>query len=172
MGAGALTVVEFGLFDTTSTKPHMVLVDWATHATFIHSTKLRAAKIKPPGPFTPTQVTAGFQQYDADCVVCHGGPGVARAHWVRGMTPTPPFLLDAANRWTPAELYWIISQGAKMTAMPAWSESRTDTQMWNTVAFLEALPKLSPGDYARMKAAIPSSPKSDPSAPPARSSVQ
>ena len=155
MGLAGLATVEFGLFNTTSTKPHLPLIDWATHATFVHSTRLRAGKIASPTHFSSDQVLAGFRQYQEDCEMCHGGPGVARSHWVRGLTPTPPFLLDEANRWSSAQLYWILSQGVKMTAMPAWSESRTDAQIWNTVAFLEALPKLSARDYAKMKAAAP-----------------
>jgi mono/diheme cytochrome c family protein len=152
MGVGALIVVEFGLFNTTSTKPHNPIVGWGTHATFVHSTRLRAQGIKAPAQFTQSEVDAGFVRYDTDCAMCHGGPGVPRARWVRGMTPTPPFLLDAAEKWTAPQLYWIVGQGVKMTGMPAWSETRSSGEIWDTVAFLEALPKLSPHDYAQMKA--------------------
>ncbi len=85
--------------------------------------------------------------------MCHGGSGVARAAWVQGLTPTPPYLLDAPRRWTPAQLYWIVGQGIKMTAMPAWRLTRTQGEAWNLVAFLEILPYLSARDYARMRAA-------------------
>jgi hypothetical protein len=37
--------------------------------------------------------------------------------------------------------------------MPAWSESRKDTQLWSLVAFLEVMPLLKPEDYARMRPA-------------------
>jgi hypothetical protein len=40
-----------------------------------------------------------------------------------------------------------------MTALPAWGEVRTDGQLWDLVAFLEALPYLTAADYARMRAA-------------------
>jgi hypothetical protein len=68
------------------------------------------------------------------------------------MTPTPPYLEDAARRWRPEELYWIVGQGVKMTAMPAWGETRSNGQVWDLVAFLEALPDLTTADYARMRA--------------------
>jgi mono/diheme cytochrome c family protein len=158
MGAGALVVVEFGLFDTTATKPHYALVSWGSHATFTHSTRLRARQVSsPPSPFTPAQVQAGAQEYVSDCMMCHGGPGVARARWVRGLTPTPPFLLDAAQRWTRPELFWIVQRGVKMSAMPAWGETRTDAQLWDVVAFLEALPNLSAADFHRMQPAATAS---------------
>jgi hypothetical protein len=39
-----------------------------------------------------------------------------------------------------------------MTAMPAWGEVERQDQVWDMVAFLEALPRLSAGDYARLRA--------------------
>jgi len=152
-GAGALAVIEGGLFDATASTPHYPLVGWAAHAAFISSVKARAGDIAAPGHFSAAEVTAGFHDYQADCALCHGGPAVSRTPWVQGMTPTPPFLIDAARSWTPSQLYWIVGQGIKMTAMPAWRAVLTRGQVWNLVAFLEALPYLSGEDYARLKAA-------------------
>lgn len=153
IGLGALVVVEAGLFDATAETPHSFPVAWATHTTMIHSVQLRARRIKAPGPFTADQVAAGARRYDQDCALCHGAPAVDRQPWIRGMNPSPPYLLDTARRWSAPQLYWIIARGVKMTGMPAWDETRTDPQIWEVVAFLEALPSLSPADYARLKSA-------------------
>jgi mono/diheme cytochrome c family protein len=155
IGLVGLATVEFGLFDTTSTKPHAPIIAWATHETFIHSTRLRAKNVEAPPAFTAAEVLAGGQEYVADCEMCHGGPGVHRARWVRGMTPTPPFLLDVAERFTPSQLYWIIARGVKMTSMPAWIETRSKGQIWDVVAFVSTLPKLTPAEYAKIKASKP-----------------
>jgi len=158
LGAAALAVIEGGLFDATASTPHYPPVGWAAHAAFISSVKARSGDIRAPAHFSRAEVLAGFRQYQGDCVMCHGGPGVARAAWVQGLTPAPPFLLDAARRWTPSQLYWIVGQGIKMTAMPAWRDTRTQGEVWNLVAFLEILPYLSARDYARMRAADTASP--------------
>ena len=39
-----------------------------------------------------------------------------------------------------------------MTGMPAWRGTMTEQEMWNTVAFLEAMPKMNAQDYARWRA--------------------
>jgi len=153
MGAGALVVVEGGLFNATASTPHLRVVAIAAHTAFIRSVEVRARNIEAPTQFTGAEVTAGFRDYDASCVACHGAPGVSNAAWAHAMTPPPPYLEDAARRWRPRELYWIVGQGAKMTAMPAWAEVRSDGEVWNLVAFLEALPYLGEADYARMRAA-------------------
>jgi cytochrome c553 len=79
--------------------------------------------------------------------MCHGGPGVARDAWANGLNPTPPYLIDSHSHWTPQELYWIVSKGVKMTAMPSWKMSMSDKQMWSIVAYLENMPKIPPGAY-------------------------
>jgi mono/diheme cytochrome c family protein len=83
--------------------------------------------------------------------MCHGGPGLARAPWVRQLEPTPPYVIDASRRFTAPQLYFILLKGVKMSAMPAWGETRSPAELWNYVAFLEALPSLSPTDYARRR---------------------
>jgi hypothetical protein len=45
----------------------------------------------------------------------------------------------------------VVGNGVKMTAMPSWSATRTKGQIWDLVAFLEAMPYLSADDYARMR---------------------
>ena len=51
-----------------------------------------------------------------------------------------------------AELFWIVDHGIKMTGMPAWRGTMTEQEIWNTVAFLEAMPKMNAQDYARWRA--------------------
>lgn len=150
--AGGLAIVEFGLFDATASMPHLRPVAWAAHRAFITSVQARAGSMPTP-TITPAEVAAGFRQYEQDCVQCHGGPGVSRGDLAAGMTPAPPYLIDAARRWTPSQLYWILAQGVKMTAMPSWRATRTNLQVWNLVAFLEALPYLSPEQYRKMRGA-------------------
>src|SRR5665213_1194649 len=114
MGLGAIVVIEGGLFNATASTPHSPVVALAAHTAFIRSVQVRAKGVKvPPSRFTAAQVTAGFRDYDVSCAACHGGPGIPRADWAGGMTPTPPYLEDAARRWRPGELYWIVGQGVK-----------------------------------------------------------
>jgi len=151
MGLGALVVIEGGLFDATASHPHNPIVAVVTHTAMVRSVQMSAAPIHAPARFTPAQIQAGLRDYDGACAGCHGAPGAARAAFADGMTPSPPYLGDAPRHWRSRELFWIVGQGVKMTAMPAWTFSRTDQQLWDIVAYLEAAPYLSPRDYARMR---------------------
>lgn len=154
LALAGLATIQFGLFDTTATKQHGALASWAAHTTFTHFTQ-RAARGEPsPDRFSPDQVQAGLKLYVANCELCHGGPATPRAAWVSGINPAPPFLLDSARRWRPAELHAVVSQGVKMTAMPAWRDTLSDAERWDLVAFLESLPASRPADYLRARAAL------------------
>ncbi len=153
-GLGALAVVEFGLYDIAAAQQHNKIVSWALHRTFKQSVRLRAGSGSPPA-FTSTQLVAGFRQYQADCMMCHGGPGVGRADWVKGLEPTPPFLLESGRQWTPAQLTFILEKGIKMSAMPSWGETRSRAQIQDIVAFLTALPGISPAQFAKLRQQFP-----------------
>ena len=58
----------------------------------------------------------------------------------------PPNLQEAASRYTPGELFWILKNGIKMSAMPSMA-SDGDEMLWSTVAFLQKLPDLSEDDF-------------------------
>jgi len=153
-GLCALAVIELGLYDVAAAQPHNKIVSWALHKTFKQSVRLRAGS-GPLFSFTQAQVVSGFKQYQADCMMCHGGPGVSRAQWVKGLEPTPPFLLESGEQWTPTQLAYILENGIKMSAMPSWGETRSRDQIRDIVAFLVALPRISPAQFARMQRQFP-----------------
>lgn len=153
----AALVVGLGWYDVSASKPHWLVTAWALHTTMIHAVQDRAAAISTPSRFSADQVREGFEEYEVHCVMCHGGPGISRSQWVMGLEPSPPYLIDAARRWSPAELKVIISHGVKMTAMPAWELTQPDSKIWSLVAFLEKLPDITPAQYSKMRAGHESS---------------
>ena len=145
----AAAVLEFGLFNVAASTAHLPEVTWFVHRVMIHSVQHRARGISAPASVAPSEVAAGYCEYRAHCQMCHGGPGVARDKWANGVNPPPPYLVDSRARWTTNQLYWIVSNGVKMTAMPAWSASMSNRQIWSVVSFVETAPKLSAGTYLK-----------------------
>jgi mono/diheme cytochrome c family protein len=159
-GVGSLTVVGgvcavvwlgFGGFDVSASKPHGSLSYWAIHLVLLRTVNVRAADAPAEPVPTSARVIAGFRQYDAECVRCHGAPGQARDTWADWMNPSPPYLMDVGTRFSDPELFWIVCHGAKMTGMPAWGSHRSDDDIWNLVAFLRALPHIPPAGYGVMR---------------------
>lgn len=151
-GFGVLLFIESGLFNISAAKPHGPILYWLAHTTMRQSVSLRARDLAVPARFERGQILAGFCAYEAHCVACHGALSVGRDRWANGLTPNPPYLIDAPRHWTPSQLHWIIENGVKMTAMPAWDTSLPQKDIWNLVAFLETANR-QPGAYVRLRAA-------------------
>jgi mono/diheme cytochrome c family protein len=143
-------VVYAGLYDVAATTPHWPFTAWLLETARTRSITARAAEIQTPrGLDDPAKVVIGVEHYAAHCAVCHGAPGVPKGDIALGLYPPPPDLAKAAPLYSPAELFWIVKHGIKMTGMPAWND-HSDGELWSTVAFLEKLPGMSEQDYAKL----------------------
>ena len=146
----ASALIYAGVYDVAATTPHWPATSWLLEVARTRSVKAQAAGIVvPPRLNDPAKVLIGVEHYAAHCAVCHGAPGVPKGDIARGLYPPPPDLAKAAPLYTPAELFWIVKHGIKMTGMPAWSD-HSDDELWATVGFLEKLPGMSEEDYAKL----------------------
>lgn len=150
---GAFAYIRSGIYNVGASSPHTKLTEWITHETMIHSVRSHARDIVEPPSAEAMQVRQGFCEYETHCVACHGASAVPRERWVSGLEPAPPYLIDVTQRFRPRELFWIAKNGIKMTGMPSWRNSMSDQQIWDVVAFVEAMPEMNSQDYARWRAA-------------------
>jgi mono/diheme cytochrome c family protein len=148
--AGAFTFIYAGVYDVSATAPHWPLTYWAMDTVRVQSVKTQAAGIAPPADLMENaRVIGGTEHFAAHCASCHGAPGVPRGDIAKGLYPRPADLADAAKRYTPGELFWIVKNGIKMSGMPSWAD-HSDEEVWGTVAFIEKLPGMSEPDYAKL----------------------
>ena len=153
--AGAAAVIFGGLYDISATDQHLAPTYYAIDTASRESVRVRARRIETPSLDDPARVERGIAIYRDHCVRCHGAPGVAPEPFAMGMTPAPANLADTARHWSAAEIYWTAKNGFKMTGMPAWEFRMPDADLWSVVAFVRALPALSPAEYKRRAAAAP-----------------
>jgi thiosulfate dehydrogenase len=88
---------------------------------------------------------AGVEIYRQDCAVCHGLPGEEPAAIARGMFPRPPQLFrgKGVTDDEPGETYWKVENGVRLTGMPGFEKSLSETQMWQVSLLLANADKLS-----------------------------
>ncbi len=143
----AVAVVFLGVYNVAATAGHMAPTQWLLHTTMTQSVRLRAQEIRVSNLDDPQRVQSGFREFNEMCVGCHGAPGVERSEIGLGLMPQPPNLAVAVTHWTPAELFWILKHGVKMSGMPAFGPTHDDKELWTVVAFLRTLPGTSPAEY-------------------------
>jgi thiosulfate dehydrogenase len=97
-----------------------------------------------PIPADEAAYVAGAQIYKDDCAVCHGLPRQAQTAIAEGMFPKPPKLMEGTGVTddSPAETYWKVAGGIRMTGMPGFDKTLSPTQMWQVSLLLANADKL------------------------------
>jgi mono/diheme cytochrome c family protein len=164
-------VVGIGLYDVSATDQHLRPTYWLIEMAMRRSVNLRAHTVEVPALDDPARIERGLVLYRDHCVQCHGGPGVAPEPFSLGLTPAAANLVHTARAWAPAEMFWVVRNGLKMTGMPAWKFRLSEDDLWAVVAFVATLPDLSPVEYRARATAVPPSNTPDEERGPAEESV-
>lgn len=149
-----LAYIYSGVYDVGATTPHNKLTLWAIRTARSRSVATHSQGLEAPTLSDPEMIRRGFAHYREDCVACHAAPGVSAAEGTEDMYPQPPDLAEAAEEMPAEQLFWIIKHGLKMTGMPAWGPTHSDSEIWDMAAFLKQLPDMSAADYRRMDATV------------------
>jgi mono/diheme cytochrome c family protein len=144
-----------GVYNIGADAPHSrlvyVLMDEMRERAIAHHSR---AIVPPADLASPKRLAVGAGLYSEMCTGCHLGPGVERSELSQGLYPPAPELARGTTR-SPAQQFWIIKHGIKLSAMPAWGKTHNDELIWDMVTFIRQLPKMSPEQY---KAAVVSAP--------------
>jgi mono/diheme cytochrome c family protein len=152
--AGAVAVYA-GLYNVAADIPHTQPVYWLLQMARERSIAVRATDITVPSDIDDTRrIGSGAGQYAEMCASCHLAPGMKRTEIARGLYPRAPEL-SRKRQSTPAEDFWVVKHGVKMTGMPAWGVTHDDEILWDVVAFLQKLPELSPDQYRALVKSAP-----------------
>ena len=98
-----------------------------------------------PLPNNETTMMAGAQVYRRVCAVCHGLPGGSRSEIARGMFPDPPQLFEEMVTDDPEGItYWKVTHGIRLSGMPGFRSTLSDTARWQVTALVAHADKLTP----------------------------
>src|SRR5215469_493388 len=146
----AVVAIYAGLYNIAADVPHTQPVYWLLETLRERSVAARARDIVVPSNLDDAnRISKGAGQYAEMCSGCHLAPGMKRTEISQGLYPRAPEL-RRGSALTPAEQFWIIKHGVKMTAMPAWGVTHDDELLWHVVAFVRKLPELTPEQYQTM----------------------
>ena len=122
---------------------------------------------EPQVPADEVNLIAGAKIYKEHCAVCHGLPNEPKTAVARGMYPEPPQLFHGTgvtddDAW---ESYWKVENGIRMSGMPGFKGSMTETQIWQVTVLVKNADKvtesvkkeLAAGASTPMEMAMPSS---------------
>ncbi len=102
-----------------------------------------------------TEIMAEADEHFVEhCGACHGIDGRGETVIGRNLYPRVPDMSQPdTQQLSDGELYYIISNGIRLTGMPAWGSEDKPEAIWDLVSLIRRLPKLTPEETQRLQAA-------------------
>ena len=114
-----------------------------------------------PNPFaaTPENLEEGRMVYEEHCVFCHGdrGAGQVPEQGIQFYPPVPS-LVDPSLELTDGQMHFVVTNGIRYTAMPAFEKVLTPEQTWKAVLWVRRLAQQPPPQPAAPIEPPPSTP--------------
>lgn len=142
---GAYLFISLGLMPANADAPPPALEKWAARKS-LHATIEREATSAPnPVPLNDAGLVAGIKLYAVNCAVCHGAADGAASNIAKGLYQhAPQFAMHDVADDDEGETYWKIYHGIRMTGMPSYRSTLSETEMWQITLFLKHMNELTP----------------------------
>ncbi|TRZ97721.1 MAG: cytochrome C [Nitrospiraceae bacterium] len=157
---GALGWIGYQLFTTgfsAKTEPHALEVFIARKIRHL-AIPIEQRNTQNPIPLSPDVIKESLAHFADHCALCHANDGSGQTPIGKNVNPKAPDLrLPDIQSMSDGEIFWVIHNGIRFTAMPAWGEGDPveDKDSWKLVHFIRHLPQLTPEELGRMKALNP-----------------
>jgi mono/diheme cytochrome c family protein len=161
---GAMGWVGYQLFTTgfsAKTEPHALEVMMARQIRRL-AIPIETRNAQNPVPLTAEVLQQARAHFADHCATCHGNDGRGQTPIGKNVYPKAPDLkLPDTQSLLDGELFWVIHNGIRFTAMPAWGDGtpESDQDSWRLVHFIRHLPQVTQDELDEMKALNPKTPK-------------
>jgi len=151
VGCGALAIKVRNHGFSAREQPSWVEATFARRARRI-ATPSSATELKNPHPVTETSMAEAREHFVAHCSICHGINGRGDTLIGRNVYPKVPDMSKSeTQKLTDGELYYIVTNGVRFTAMPAFGGEDSPESIWDLVSFIRRLPQLTPDELKQLE---------------------
>jgi cytochrome c len=161
---GVFGWLGYRLFTTgfsAKTEPHAIEVFMARQIRHL-AIPIEKRHTQNPIPLSPDVIKESLAHFADHCAICHANNGSGQTPIGKNAYPKAPDLrLTDTQTMSDGEIFWVIHNGIRFTAMAAWGEGdpAQDMGSWKLVHFIRHLPQLTPEELDQMKALNPKTKK-------------
>lgn len=142
LGVGSWLYLRLGFADLRAKAPP----SWFESEISVTALHASAARQAPAGnnpvPATQANLLIGARLYRDKCADCHGRPDNPQSDYGASFYPPAPQFMKVHPHLPDRENFYIIKNGVRRTAMPAWGNVMADSKMWEVVLFFDHLDDL------------------------------
>jgi len=91
-----------------------------------------------PVAYATNSIAHGAARYARECRACHGARGNGKGAAGQALAILPLNLIERIGRRPAGDVFWSIAHGIPGTAMPAFSPTLADAEIWELIQFLRA----------------------------------
>ncbi|MBM9603678.1 c-type cytochrome [Desulfopila inferna] len=149
LAAAALVFAWTGVYNIAATKPHTGVISYYIEMLRDRSIAKRSEDVRVPDLGDARIRSAAFSHYHGMCRLCHGAPGYQAEEFAEDLYPAPPDMISGhiQEERSPSEIYWIVNHGIKMTGMPAFGRTHSDSELYGVAALALEIPQISSEEY-------------------------
>ena len=144
LGAGAYIYIRAGGVSMATSAPPLPLEKMLARLA-LHASYGNAVQLKDPLQMDEATLLLAAKLYAQHCAVCHGTPHTPATAIAKGMFPLPPQLFEHTVTDDPEGItFWKVTNGIRMTGMPGFQKTLSDTERWQVTMLLahaDALPE-------------------------------
>ncbi|SER27589.1 Cytochrome C oxidase, cbb3-type, subunit III [Nitrosomonas sp. Nm51] len=153
----AAYIMGTGVYNMAATDKHWPVTEKLIEWMRINSIAARANQLTVPAMDEAEFMVTGALHYDAMCADCHLAPGQEPTELSQGLYPQAPAFHVRPALTSPEDLqkqskayFWVIKNGIKMTAMPAWGLTHDDDIIWAMAFFVQRLSDMPVSQYIEL----------------------
>jgi len=164
VGLGLFGWMGYQLFTTgfsAKTEPHVLEVMMARQIRHL-AIPIEKRNTANPLPLNAELLKDARAHFADHCAICHSNDGSGQTPIGKNVYPKAPDLrLADSQSMSDGELFWVIHNGIRFTAMPAWGsgDPEKDLDSWKLVHFIRHLPRISQEELDEMKTLNPKTEK-------------
>ena len=135
--------VETGIVPATADGKPAALESWVANTALDATLERGTKKLKNPIQPNDENLITGVHLYAENCAICHGASDAKPSNLAQGFyIDAPQLAKDGVEDDPEAASFWKVKHGIRFTAMPSFTKTLQDEEIWKIAMFLKQMDKL------------------------------
>src|SRR5260221_733978 len=148
----AYYAVETAIVPATADGKPAALESWVANTALHAAIEREVQRLSNPIQLSEENLITGVHLYAENCAICHGASDAEPSRMGQGFyIEAPRFAKDGVEDDPEAASFWTVKHGIRFTAMPSFTTTLKDEEIWKIAMFLKQMDKLPPAVDAEWK---------------------
>jgi len=150
--AGGYLAVKEGIVPANADSKPAAFESWVANTALRAALERDIKGLKNPIQPSDQNLITAVQLYAENCAVCHGASDGRPSNLAQGFyIEAPQLAKDGVEDDPEAASFWKVKHGIRFTAMPSFTSTLQDEEIWKIAMFLKRMDNLPPAVDAEWK---------------------